>query len=103
VIARAWRGYSPLSSADRYPEYLVNHIRPQLEKLAGFRGLYLLRARRGDEVEYLVITLWDSIDAVRAFAGERVDAAVVEPEAQAMLTRFDSLVVHYDVLANPSG
>ena len=54
-----------------------------------------------EEIEFLVLTLWDSMDAVRAFAGDQPERAVVEPEARAALVRFESTVAHYEVLAAP--
>jgi heme-degrading monooxygenase HmoA len=80
---------------------LLQSVRPNLEQSAGFRGLYLLRRRGREEVEFLVLTLWDSMDAVRAFAGDQPELAVVEPEARAALLRFDHTVSHYEVLAAP--
>jgi heme-degrading monooxygenase HmoA len=103
MLIRAWRGYAAVTEAQAYPRHLLHSVRPQLEQLAGFRGLYLLRRRSADEIEFLVLTLWDSMEAVRAFAGEKPELAVVEPEARAALLRFDSTVIHYDVVAGPDG
>jgi heme-degrading monooxygenase HmoA len=103
MIVRAWRGYGAVANAQAYPQHLLQSVRPKLEQLAGFRGLYLLRRRDFEEVEFLVLTLWDSMDAVRAFAGEKADRAVMEPEARAALVRFDNSVHHYEVLAAPEG
>jgi heme-degrading monooxygenase HmoA len=72
---------------------------PKLERLAGFRGLTLLRRHLGPEIEFLVLTHWESMEAVRAFAGDDPERAVVEPEARAALVRFDDRVTHYDALA----
>ena len=102
MIARSWRGYAARSSAQAYPEHLLETVRPKLEELSGFRGLYLLRRDQGDEVEFLVVTLWESMDAVRGFAGNHPEVAVVEPEARAALLRFDRSVRHYEVLAAPA-
>lgn len=74
---------------------------PKLETLAGFRGLYLLRRLGSAEVECRVLTIWDSMEAIRAFAGPSPERAVVEPEAQAALVPFDAEVEHYEVLARP--
>jgi heme-degrading monooxygenase HmoA len=103
MILRIWRAYAEASEADRYPRHLLDKVRPELEKIAGFRGLYLLERRRGDEVEFVVQTMWDSMDSVRAFAGARPDRAVVEPAAAAALLRFDEYVDHYEVLTAPTG
>lgn len=101
MIIRAWKGFAAPSNADAYPRHLLDTVRPKLGGLAGFRGLYLLRRRGPTEIEYQVLTLWESMDAVRAFAGSQPDRAVVEPEAKAALVRFESEVRHYEVLAEP--
>jgi heme-degrading monooxygenase HmoA len=101
MIVRAWRGHAGIADAQAYPTHLLRSVRPKLEQLAGFRGLYLLGRRDLEEIEFLVLTLWDSMDAIRAFAGEQPELAVVEPEARAALLRFDDNVKHYEVLAAP--
>ena len=101
MIARAWRGYAAPRNSDAYPRHLRESVRPKLTGLAGFRGLYLLRRAGANEIEYQVLTLWDSMEAVRAFAGSTPDRAVVEPEARAALVRYDTTVQHYEVLAAP--
>jgi heme-degrading monooxygenase HmoA len=99
MVVRAWRGYASAAAPDAYPKHLLESVRPKLERLAGFRGLWLLHRRTGSEIEYLVLTHWESMDAVRAFAGDDPERAVVEPEARAARARFDDRVTHYDVLA----
>jgi heme-degrading monooxygenase HmoA len=101
MVIRAWRGYAAATETQAYPNHLLQSVRPKLERLAGFRGLYLLRRRGLEDIEFLVLTLWDSMDAVRAFAGDRPELAVVEPEARAALLRFEDTVSHYEVLAAP--
>lgn len=101
MIARAWRGYAAVTEGEAYPKHLLQSVRPKLEQLPGFRGLYLLRHRGIEEIEFLVLTLWESMEAIRTFAGDQPERAVVEPEARAALVRFDSMVAHYEVLAAP--
>ena len=101
MIVRAWRGYGAASEGEAYPRHLLQSVRPKLEQLPGFQGLYLLRRQGMEEIEFLVLTLWESMEAIRAFAGDQPELAVVEPEARAALVRFDSTVVHYEVLAAP--
>jgi heme-degrading monooxygenase HmoA len=101
MIARSWRGYAALAEREVYPRHLLHTVRPKLEQLPGVRGLYLFRRNHPQEVEFLVLTLWDSMDAVRKFAGEQPEVAVVEPEARAALVRYDALVSHYEVMASP--
>ena len=102
MILRIWRAFADTSSADRYPRHLLDKVRPELEKIAGFRGLFLVTRHHGDEVEYVVQTLWDSMDAIRTFAGPHPERAVVEPAAAATLLRFDEMVDQYEVLAAPA-
>lgn len=102
MILRVWRAYGDASMSDRYPRHLLDKVRPELEKIAGFRGLFLVERRREDEVEYVVQTLWDSMDAIRTFAGPHPERAVVEPAAAAVLLRFDETVDHYEVLSAPA-
>jgi heme-degrading monooxygenase HmoA len=101
MVVRSWRGYASASNAEAYPTHLLERVRPALEGLAGFRGLHLLARQEAEEVEYLVLTFWDSMDAIRQFAGDEPNRAVVEPEAQAVLLRFDAEVKHYQALASP--
>jgi len=103
MIVRAWRGYAASGNSDAYPRHLLEVIRPKLRGLAGFRGLYLLSRAGANEIEYQVLTLWESMEAVQAFAGSTPDRAVVEPEARAALIRYDTAVQHYEVLAAPPG
>ena len=74
---------------------------PSLRALDGHRGAYVLWRDVGDEVEFVVLTLWDSLQSVRAFAGDDYEAAVVPPESRRVLARFDESVVHYDVAIGP--
>jgi heme-degrading monooxygenase HmoA len=101
MVVRSWRGYGAFAELEAYPRHLLQTVRPKLEQLPGFRGLHLLRRHHPDEVEFLVLTLWDSMEAVRAFAGDQPELAVVEPEAQAALVRYDARVSHYEVVASP--
>ena len=71
---------------------------PELKGIAGFLGASLLQQDRQGEVIFLVLTRWTSIEAVRAFAGDDISGAVVEPEAAAALVRFDRSVQHYEVI-----
>jgi heme-degrading monooxygenase HmoA len=91
MIARLWRGVA--KDAEAYLRHLDGNVVPELEKIAGYRGYRVLRR----EQEILVMTLWESMAAVRAFAGADPDKAVVEPEARAVLAEFDDFVRHYEV------
>lgn len=69
-----------------------------LRRIPGHRGVLLLRRPRGGGVEMVVVTLWDSLAAIRAFAGRDITRAVVEPEARAVLTRFDTRAKHFELV-----
>jgi heme-degrading monooxygenase HmoA len=98
VILRTWSARATKSGAEAYSSYFQKTLLPQLRELDGFSGAFLL-ARDDDElVELTAHTLWDSLDAIRAFAGDDITTAVVEPEALAVLEHSDPTVVHRDVL-----
>jgi heme-degrading monooxygenase HmoA len=94
MIARLWRGRAgSAENGDAYQRHVMGQVFPALRKVSGHRGGQVLR--RHDE--FLVITFWDSMDAIRRFAGEDSERAVVEPEARAVLAEFDDFVRHYEV------
>lgn len=97
MIVRIWKGEALPAKADDYHRFVTEHVFSALTKLAGHRGAYLLRRETGAHVEFLAVTLWESIESIRAFAGDRIESAVVEPEARAVLTSFDDFVRHYEV------
>jgi hypothetical protein len=104
VIARTWRGATALANADGYIDHLRERTLPVLSHIPGYRGGYVMRHTSGSRVEFMVVTLWESLDAIRAFAGADPGAAVVPPEARALLASFDDRAVHWDVvLDNSSG
>ena len=76
---------------------------PKVRAIDGHRGEYLLRREVEDGVELIVLTLWDSMEAIRRFAGPDPNKAVVEPEARAVLTGFDECVTHFDVVDGMAG
>ena len=98
VIARTWRGTATSEKADGYCRHFMTNVVPHLKEIAGHEGASLLRRQVGGEVEFLAVTLWDSMESIRAFAGRNPDVAVVEPEARAVLTTFDEAVHHYEVV-----
>jgi heme-degrading monooxygenase HmoA len=102
MIVRTWRARALESKAVRYEEHFREDVLPKLRGIAGFRGAQLLRRAHAGEVEFLVLTRWDSLATVKKFAGESLDRAVVDPAAQAVLTEFDSAVRHYDVIVEAS-
>ncbi len=101
MISRLWRGWTSPENADAYEELLRTRILPGIHRVSGYRGAYLLRRDAGEEVEFATITLWDSMDAVGAFAGEDHETAVVPREARELLSRFDATSLHYETILEP--
>jgi mannose-6-phosphate isomerase-like protein (cupin superfamily) len=99
VIARRWRAWThDQASADAYAAHFDAAVRPTLAATSGFVDANLERfADDGGRTEIVVVTRWDSLDAIRAFAGDDVEAAVVGPEARAVLAGFDERVRHIEL------
>src|SRR5262245_4331486 len=99
MITRRWRGWTTTrANADAYATHFEGSVRPRLDALDGFLGASLERVPAHDgRTEIVVVTRWASMDAIRAFAGEDIDAAQVEPEARAVLDDFDDRVTHGEV------
>lgn len=101
MISRIWHGYTTASKADTYESLLKQEIFTGIQNrnIAGYRGIQLFRRNLNAEVEFITVMWFDSIDAVRVFAGEDYEAAVVPPKARTMLSRFDARSQHYEVRA----
>ena len=99
MIARIWHGYTKSEDADAYEAMLKPELLPGISKVRGYKGSYLLRRDEGKEVGFITIMLWDSIDAIRAFAGPDYEASVVPQERRKYLSRHDSKSSHYEVVA----
>lgn len=97
MVARTWKGTTAEENADAYVKHLQEKTLPALRNLEGHRFAYVLRRPAGATTEFTVVTLWDSIDAIRSFSGDDVDVAVVPPDAQALLTDYDDRAVHWEV------
>jgi heme-degrading monooxygenase HmoA len=101
MISRIWHGWTTPENADVYEDLLKSEIFVGIgeRQIEGYRGIHLLRRDAGDEVEFVTIMWFDSLNAVRAFAGEDYEVAVVPPKARAVLARFDARSQHYEVKA----
>jgi heme-degrading monooxygenase HmoA len=98
MIARVWRGWTKPQDAEAYEALLRAKIFPGLARdVSGFRGGYALRRQTNDEAEFVVITLFDTLEAVRAFAGNDLEVPVIEAEAACLLSRGETRATHYDV------
>ena len=99
MIARVWSAQTTPAQAPAYASHLRERVLPALRKVPGYAGAKLLERAMADAVEVVVITFWQSAEAIRAFAGADAEAAVVAEEAAALLTQFDRRVRHYEVVA----
>lgn len=99
MISRIWHGYTTPANADRYENLLKSEIFTGISnrRIEGYRGIQLLRRNTGDGAEFITIMWFDSLEAVRVFAGDDYEKAVVPPAARALLSRFDERSQHYDV------
>lgn len=97
MIARIWRGITLKEKADDYLAYLHETGLRDYAKTPGNCGVTTLRRDQGEHCEIMLISLWDSMDAVRAFAGENPDRSVYYPEDDQYLLQMEPLVRHYDV------
>jgi hypothetical protein len=102
MIARIWHGWTSFENADAYEALLIQEIFVGIQnrKIGGFLGIELLRRSLDTEVEFMTIMSFDSIAAVRVFAGQDYEAAVVPPKARALLKRFDERSQHYEIRAD---
>lgn len=105
MISRIWHGWTTPGNADIYEALLKEEIFTGIQgrHIRGFKHIQLLRREAGGEVEFVTIMLFDSLDAVREFAGEDFEAAVVPPKARAVLAHFDARSQHYEVREERGG
>jgi heme-degrading monooxygenase HmoA len=105
MISRIWHGWTVPANADTYESLLKQEIFAGIEarEIPGYRGIELLRRDLEEKVEFVTIMWFDSIEAVRAFAGEDYEAAVVPPKARAVLAHFDARSQHYEVKVRRGG
>jgi heme-degrading monooxygenase HmoA len=99
MIARLWTARARPDGADAYAAHFIERVVPELTAIEGYQGATLLRSRRGDAIELIVISWWTSEEAVRRFAGPDLRRAVVADEARRALESFDETVRHYEVVA----
>lgn len=103
MIARTWHGAVPAEKADAYHDYLLETGVPDSRRTLGNRGVYVLRRTDGDTAHFFFLTLWDSLEAIRAFAGDDVERARYYPEDAEYLLELEPTVTHYEVLTSPEG
>ncbi len=99
MISRHWCGVAKVDSADAYIRHLETLTFPAISKLPGFVSASILRRSVANGVEFLIVTHWESIEAIRAFAGADVEMAVVPQVVQDMMVTYDRTVRHYEAVA----
>jgi heme-degrading monooxygenase HmoA len=102
MIVRTWSATADAAGAGNYSRYFEGTLLPELRKLPGFNGAFLLRRDLGEDgtAELTAHTFWESPGVIRAFTGDDITMSVVEPEAQAMLLDFDRTAIHRSVVVD---
>ena len=105
MISRVWHGWTSRENAAAYEDLLRSEILPGIASrgIQGLTGEHLLKREVPGEIEFVTILWFESIDAVREFAGEDYEAAVVPEKARRLLTRFDARSQHYETVVAPGG
>ncbi len=100
MIARIWHGWTTKNNAEKYENLLKSEILPEIaaENVRGYQGIELLRRPLGDEVEFVTIMRFTSLEAVKEFAGENYTQCYVPRSAREVLSRFDEHSQHYELL-----
>jgi heme-degrading monooxygenase HmoA len=98
MIARIWRGVVQLDDADEYADYIRDTGFAEYAETPGNRGAWMLRRDEGERTEFITYSLWDSRDAIRAFAGDDIETAVYYPEDERYLIEREDTVKHYEIV-----
>ena len=102
MIVRVWHGWTKLEDADAYEQFLRGLLSDLPASVSGSFGGWVLRRPGDGEAEFVVMTLFESLDAIRAFAGDDYETPVIEPEAARLLVRGDEKAAHYEAVFEPS-
>ena len=100
MISRLWKGITKPGLAAHYFEHLKTRTVPELTATPGFMSVSILKRDVAEGTEFLVVTRWASLESIRTFAGEDIEAAVVPEEAARLMAAYDRRVVHYDVVVS---
>jgi hypothetical protein len=98
TVLRMWKARCTAEKSAKYVDHVTKKVFPLLCSIDGHRGAYLLQRVLDNAIEFVVLTLWESMEAVCKFAGPKTEKAVVDPDAQAVLTAFDESATHYQVI-----
>ena len=98
MIARMWHGRVPTAKAAAYRRFLEDRAIPDYRGIPGNLSVHILQRREGDITHFITLTFWDSLESIKGFAGENVEAAKYYPEDKDFLLEFEPTVVHYEVI-----
>ncbi len=101
MIARTWHGVTYASKANEFVDYLKKTGVAEYQKTEGNRGVYVLQRVDGDQAHFLLLTLWESEEAIKRFAGPEMEKAKYYPEDEKFLLGLEPKVMHYEVLVKP--
>ena len=96
MITRLWRGWTPPDRAEDYERFLLEELFPSMGTIPGFLGADVLRRRDGDEVAFVTLTRFESLDSIRGFAGEAYETPVLEPRALELVSRYEDRAEHFE-------
>lgn len=96
AITRMWRGWTRAEEADDYERFLIDELFPSMRSIPGFIAADVLRSADGDEVAFVTLTRFRSIDDIRAFAGDEFELPVIEPRAAELLSHYDEQATHFE-------
>jgi heme-degrading monooxygenase HmoA len=102
MIERHWKGIAKTEEAEHYIQHLLTDTFPKLSTMKGFVRSSILKRNVEKGIEFRIVTVWDSLDAIKQFAGDTPEVAVVPPVAQNMMVAYDDTVAHYEVVTIPS-
>jgi heme-degrading monooxygenase HmoA len=98
MISRHWKGVAKPGQAEAYVRHLTSETFPSLARIPGFIRASILKRNLETGTEFQIVTVWESLDAIKAFAGREPDVAVVPAIVQAMMSSYDQRVVHYEIV-----
>ncbi len=102
MVVRMWHGMVPTSKAKAYREFLNKRAVPDYESVKGNLGVYILERPDGEVTHFITLTFWESLEAIRGFAGDDIEVAKYYNEDQDYLIEFEPNVVHYEVVGQSS-
>jgi|SRR5437899_4883297 len=102
MMAGIWHAYTTSTNAHDYEATLKSDVLPGIKEVRGYLCSYILRRSSGDEVEFVTVLLWESRDALRAFAGPDYELAIVPAGRRRFLLHYDERAAHYEVVLQPA-